>query len=93
MDSFERVRRELLRLAGAKRHSICVNTRRISALYNIPEKSVRRELTNLAGQNIIRVSAWDGRQVRSIDAWPSVEEFVDSQLGDGHVHVDLCEKE
>jgi hypothetical protein len=87
MDSFETLRRELLRLAGAKRHSICINTRRISALYNIPEKSLRRELTKLAEQKMIRLAGWDGREVRPFDAWANADAFVESKSDDGHVHL------
>jgi hypothetical protein len=81
------VRRELLRLAGTKRYPICINTRRISVIFNVPEKSVRRELTKLAEQKLIRISGWDGRQVRPLDAWPNADEFVESTSGDGQVHV------
>jgi hypothetical protein len=83
------LRRELLRLAGARRHPACINTRRISAFYNVSEKSVRRELANLADDNLIRLSGWDGREMRPYSSWLSSDEFVDSNFGDGHLHVDL----
>ena len=91
MDSHEAIRRELMRLARCKCHPICVNTRRISAFYNIPEKLVRRELTKLAQEKRIRLAGWDGKQIRSFDSWASAEEFVESKLGDGHVHLDLLD--
>ena len=91
MDPMGTIRRELLRLAGTKHHPVCVNTRRISAIYNVPERSVRRELTKLAEEKRIHLAGWDGRQMRSFDSWTSAEEFVESKLDEGHVHLDLWE--
>jgi Mn-dependent DtxR family transcriptional regulator len=93
MDSSETVRREILRLAGIKRQSVCINTRRISDFYNIPEKSVRRELTKLAEEKLIRLAGWDGRELRPFTAWRTADEFIESSLGAGHVHVDLWDNE
>jgi len=87
MDSFETIRRELLRLAGAKSHPICINTRRVSALYNVPEKSLRRELTKLAEEKKVRLAGWDGRELRPFDAWANADAFVESKSDDGQVHV------
>jgi len=42
------MRREILRLAGATFRFAFINVRRISAFYNVPEKTVRSELTMLA---------------------------------------------
>ncbi len=83
------LRRELLRLAGASRHPVCISTKRISAFYSVPEKSVRRELAKLADDHLIRVSGWDGREMRPYSSWRSADEFVESSLGDGHLHVDV----
>jgi hypothetical protein len=93
VDSFETVRRELLRLAGAERRSAYINTRRISAFYAMPEKSVRRELTKLAEQKKIRLAGWDGRELRPFAAWRDADEFVESRSDDGHVHVGLWDNE
>jgi hypothetical protein len=93
MDSFESVRRELLRLAGAERRSVYINTRRISAFYGMPETSVRRELTKLAEQKMIRLSGWDGRELRPFPSWRNAEEFIESRSDDGHVHVGLWEND
>jgi DNA-binding GntR family transcriptional regulator len=87
MGPFECMRRELLRLAASKRHAISVNTRRVSALYNISEKAVRRELIKLAQQKLICIAEWDGRQVRPLEAWSNAEEFVESKSGEGLVLV------
>jgi hypothetical protein len=89
MTSSATVRRELLRLAGARRHPACISTRRISAFYNVPEKSVRRELARLAEDKIIHLSGWDGRQMSPFSSWASADAFVDSTLADAHFHVDL----
>jgi hypothetical protein len=74
---------------GSKSHSICINTRRISALYNLPEKSVRRELTKLAEEKMVRMVGWDGRELRPLDAWPNADAFVESKFGDGHVLLEF----
>jgi hypothetical protein len=87
------LRRELLRLAGAHHHPACISTRRISAFYSIPEKSVRRELANLADDKLIHLSGWDGRQMRPYSSWQNADAFVDSNLGDGHLHVNLVRPE
>jgi hypothetical protein len=87
MNSFETMRNEILRLARPKGHPVYLDTRRISALYCVPERSVRIELARLATQRAIKLAAWDGRQVRPFEAWRSADEFVDSKSGDGHVHL------
>lgn len=87
------LRRELLRLAGARLHPACISTRRISAFYSVPEKLVRRELAKLADDKLIHLSGWDGRQMRPYSSWQSSEEFIESTLGDGHLHVDLARPE
>jgi hypothetical protein len=93
MTSSATLRRELLRLAGARRHPACISTRRISAFYNVPEKSVRRELAKLAEDKIIHLSGWDGRQMCPYSAWPSADAFVDAGLADAHFHVNLVSNE
>lgn len=92
MDSLQLVRREFLRLMRSKNHSLCINTRRISALYNLPEKTVRRELTKLAEEKMVRLAGWDGRELRPLDAWATADEFVESQFGDGHVLLEFWDR-
>jgi len=82
MNSTERMSREILRLAGATRRSAFLNVRRLSAFYNVPEKSVQRELTKLADENRIRLSGWNGKEVRPRTEWSNNEEFWDN-LPDG----------
>src|SRR5215467_5390188 len=48
MTSTELMRREILRLARATRHSAFISTRRLSAFYNVTEKCVLCELAKLA---------------------------------------------
>jgi hypothetical protein len=72
--------REILRLARATRHSAFISTRRLSAFYNVSEKSVRRELAKLAEENRIRVAGWRNR-----------EEFVEKSPEGMAVRVDLVE--
>jgi hypothetical protein len=52
------MKREILRLAGAMTRSAFISVRRLSAFYNVPEKTVRRELTNMAEENWIRLAGW-----------------------------------
>jgi hypothetical protein len=66
---------------------------RSSRIYSWPEKSVRRELTKLAEEKLIRLAGWDGRERRPFTAWRTVDEFINSSLGAGHVHVDLWDSE
>jgi hypothetical protein len=72
---------------------VVVNTRRISAFYGMPEKSVRRELTKLAELKMIRLAGWDGRELRPFTAWRNADEFIESSSDDGHVHVGLWDSE
>ena len=92
MDSLTLVRRELLRLVRSGKHSICINTRRVAALYNVSERSVRREVAKLAEEKGVRLAGWDGQEVRPIDAWRSANDFVECELGDGHVLLDIGER-
>jgi hypothetical protein len=78
---------------GSSVNRLVFNTRRISDFYNIPEKSVRRELTKLAEEKLIRPAGWDGRELRPFTAWRTADEFINSSLGAGHVHVDLWDNE
>ena len=87
------LKRELLRLAGARRHPACIDTKRIAAFYNVPEKSIRRELAQLADDKIIHLSGWDGRQMKPYSSWPSADSFVDSAPEHCHFHVDLVGRE
>ncbi len=66
MNSTEMMKREILRLAGATTRSAFISVRRLSAFYNVPEKTVRTELTKMADENRIRLAGWDGRQVRPL---------------------------
>ena len=58
-------------------------------MFNVPENLVRRELAKLAEEKLILLAGWDGRQIRDYTNWPSGEEFINSRLGAGHVHVAL----
>lgn len=80
MNATELMRREILRLAKATRHSAFISTRRLSAFYNVPETSVRRELAQLADENRIRLT---GAQSR--------EEFIEKSPEGMAVRVDLIE--
>ena len=67
-------------MARASRHSAFVSTRRLSAFYNVPEKSVRRELLQLADENRIRI------------ACPTCkEEFIEKAPENLAVRIDLVE--
>lgn len=80
MNSTELMRREILRLARASRHSAFISTRRLSGLYNVPERTVRRELVQLADENRIRL------------ACPTCpEEFVEKAPEGVAVRIDLVE--
>jgi hypothetical protein len=91
MNSTEMMKREILRLAKATSSSAFINVRRLSAFYNVPEKTVRRELTRLADEKRIRVAGWDGRQVRPLPEWGSREEFVENAPEGFPVRVELLE--
>jgi hypothetical protein len=58
-------------------------------VFNLPENHVRRELAKLAEEKLILLAGWDGRQLRDYTNWPSGQEFINSRLGAGHVHVAL----
>ena len=72
------MRREILRLARVTRHSAFISPRRLSAFYNVPEKSVRRELAQLADENRIRLSGGETR-----------EEFLEKSPEGMAVRIDL----
>jgi len=91
MNSTEMMKREILRLAGATARSAFISVRRLSAFYNVPEKTVRRELTNMADENRIRLAGWDGRQVRPLAEWRNREEFVDNAPEGFPVRVELVD--
>lgn len=80
MTSTELMSREILRLTSATQRSAFINTRRLSAFYNVSEKSVRQELAKLAGENRIRLTGWQNK-----------EEFVASAPENLAVRVDLVE--
>ena len=89
MNSQQSIRKEILRLVQTQHNSACINTRRLSMFYNMPEREVRRELTRMAEENVIRLSGWDGHSMRPYAEWHSADEFVNSKADDGHVHVSL----
>jgi DeoR/GlpR family transcriptional regulator of sugar metabolism len=80
MTPTELMRQEILRLTRATRHSAFISTRRLSAFYNVPEKTVRCELAKLADENRIRLT---GGQ--------SNEEFIEKSPEGVAVRVDLVE--
>jgi hypothetical protein len=91
MNRTELMRREILRLAGATSRQAFISVKRLSAFYNLPEKSVRNELTRLAEEKRIRLAGWDGRQVRPLAEWRNPEEFVESAPEGFPVRVELVE--
>jgi hypothetical protein len=93
MDSLQRMRKEILRLVRIGHHSALIDVHRVSALYNIPEKSVREEIAKLADEKLIQLSGWDGREIRPYSSWGSAKEFVESQQDGGQLRVDLVEQE
>ena len=93
MTSSATLRRELLRLAGARRQPACISAKRMSAFYNVPERSVRRELAKLAEDKVIHLSGWDGRQMCPYASWQNADAFVDSAFNDAHFHVDLINRD
>jgi hypothetical protein len=92
MTSPTTLRRELLRLAGARRHPARIDAKRISAFYHVPEKSVRRELAKLAEDKLIYLAGWDGHQMRPYSEWRSADEFVEAGVSD-QFRVDLVERD
>jgi hypothetical protein len=91
MNSTEMMKREILRLAGATTRSAFISVKRLSAFYNVPEKTVRSELTKMADENRIRLAGWDGRQVRPLAEWRNREEFVENAPEGFPVRVELVE--
>jgi len=91
MNSTEMMKREILRLAGVTTRSAFISVCRLSTFYNVPEKMVRRELTNMAEENRIRLAGWDGRQVRPLTEWRNREEFVENAPEGFPVRVELVE--
>jgi hypothetical protein len=91
MNSTEMMRRAILRLAGATTRSAFISVRRLSAFYNVPERTVRTELTKMAEENRIRLAGWDGRQVRPLAEWRNREQFVENAPEGFPVRVELVE--
>jgi Mn-dependent DtxR family transcriptional regulator len=91
MNSTEMMRREILRLAGATQRSAFINVKRLSAFYNVTEKSVRSELTKLAEEHLIRLGGWDGKEVRPMAEWLSKDEFVEKSPAGVPAKVELVE--
>ena len=89
MNTSETVRKEILRLVKARHNSAYINTRRLSAFFNYPETSVKRVLVKLADEKLVRLSGWDGHELRPYPAWRSADDFVNSTADGGNVHVDL----
>jgi hypothetical protein len=91
MNSTEMMRHEILRLARATRCCAFINVRRLSGFYNVPERSVRFELTKLAEENRIRLAGWDGNEVRPMAEWRSRDEFVERSPAVIPIRVELVE--
>ncbi|HTG27779.1 MAG TPA: DeoR family transcriptional regulator [Methylomirabilota bacterium] len=89
MNSLEGLRFEVLRLAKVGGNRVCIQTHQLCRVFNVSENLVRRELAKLAEEKLILLAGWDGRQIRDYTNWPSGEEFINSRLGAGHVHVAL----
>lgn len=89
MNQQQSIRKEILRLVQTRNNSACIDTRRLSMFYNMPETEVRRVLTRLADERVIQLSGWDGRSLRPYREWATAEEFVNSKEGEGHVHVEI----
>jgi hypothetical protein len=79
MNIQEMMRREILRLTEAT-HSAFIHTQRLSALYNMPEKSVRQEIATLAAENRIRLAGWLNK-----------DEFLEKAPAGVAVRVDLVD--
>ena len=77
MNSTEMMRREILRLAGATQRSAFISVKRLSAFYNVSEVGVLSELTKLADEKRIRLSGWDGKEVRPMAEWQNKDVFVE----------------
>jgi hypothetical protein len=89
MNSVLDLRREVLRLAKIQDRPVCLRIPQLAAYYNLTERRVREEFADLAQKKLIRLSSWDGRQLRDISTWSSPQEFVQSTSDAGHVHVGL----
>lgn len=92
MNSTEMMRHEILRLAGATRRSAFIDVKRLSAFYNVSEKSVRSELTKLAEENRIRLAGWNGKEVRPMAEWQNKDDFVEKAPEGVPVKVELVEE-
>jgi hypothetical protein len=64
---------------------------RIRNEFNRNDETVRRELTNMADENRIRLAGWDGRQVRPLTEWRNRDEFVENAPEGFPVRVELVE--
>ncbi len=87
MNAIADLRKEVLRLTKIHHRSVCFRIPQLAAYYRLPERRVREELVNLAGKNLIRLSSWDGHQLRDISNWSNPEEFINSKSDAGHVHA------
>jgi hypothetical protein len=87
MNSLDALRFEVLRLAKVGGRRACIRTDQLCRIFNVSENQVRRELTKLAEAKLILLAGWDGRHIRDYQDWPSSEQFIDSRLAAGHVHV------
>jgi hypothetical protein len=92
MNSTEMMRREILRLAGATQRSAFISVKRLSAFYNVSEVGVLSELTKLADEKRIRLSGWDGKEVRPMAEWRNKDEFVERAPAGVPVRVELVEE-
>lgn len=87
MNAIADLRNEILRLTKIHHRSVCFRIPQLAAYYHLPERRIREELANLAQKKLIRLSSWDGHQLRDIANWSNPEEFIDSKSDAGHVHA------
>jgi hypothetical protein len=81
------LRKEVLRMTKTRSQAVCFRVSQLAAFYHLPERRIRQELATLAQKNLIRLSSWDGHQIRELSNWSNPEEFIDSTADAGHVHA------
>jgi hypothetical protein len=87
MNSLTELRREVLRLKKTHNNSFCFPLPQLAAFYHLPERCVREELANLAKNDLIHISRWDGHQLCEISNWANPEEFINATADGGHIHA------
>ncbi len=88
MNSLLSLRKEVLRLASRRSGTVCLRTYQLSTYFNIPERRIREEFATMARERLIRLSSWDGHQMRSYSDAASLGDFVNSSLDHGHIHIE-----